>query len=173
MRLLFTLDLMDHGACTHTYVRNSARAVIIREGRIAMVRSLTYDYYKFPGGGIEPGESPESALIREVREEAGLSVIPASIREYGAVHRIQKSTGDETERFMQDNYYYLCAVEDAAGRQSLDDYEAEARFLPVWVDPETAVRTNREKDHGDADGIMLEREVRVLELLLAEGYFKA
>lgn len=57
MRLLFEMDKKDYTGCTHTYVRNSARSIIIVGGKIAMVHSLKYDYYKFPGGGIEQGES--------------------------------------------------------------------------------------------------------------------
>src|SRR5262245_42127542 len=30
--------------------------------------------WEFPGGKIEPGESPEEAAVRECREEAGLAV---------------------------------------------------------------------------------------------------
>ncbi len=32
--------------------------------------------YEFPGGKLEPGESPQDAIIREMREEMACSVIP-------------------------------------------------------------------------------------------------
>lgn len=168
MRLLFELDTKDYDPGGVPFVRPSVRGILIRGGKIAMVHSLKYDYYKYPGGGIEPGESLEDALIREVAEEAGLSVIPESIREYGLVHRVQKS--DRADFFIQDNYYYLCDAKDAVQPQHLDDYEAEERFTLEFVEPLHAIRTNRQKDHGPKDPIMLEREARVLEMLMEEGY---
>ena len=107
MRLLFELDKNDYAHCTHTFVRDSARSIILKNGLVAMVHSLKYDYYKFPGGGIEVGETVVEAMVRETLEEAGLVVIPDSIKEYGYVHRVQKSKADETERFVQDNYYFF------------------------------------------------------------------
>ena len=135
---------------------------------MAMVHSLKYDYYKFPGGGIEAGESPVEAAIRETAEEAGLAVRPETVREYGYVHRVQK--GKQEDMFVQDNYYYLCEVEEQAGAQSLDGYEAEERFTLEWVRPRAAIQVNRDHDHGAKDQIELEREAKVLELLIAEGY---
>ena len=165
MRLSFEMDTRDYDPNGRAFVRPSARGIILRGGKVAMVHSLKYDYYKFPGGGIEPGETPVAALCREVAEESGLRVIPDSIREFGLVHRVQKSDQKDVEVFIQDNYYYLCEVSPETEPQKLDDYEAEERFTLEYVDPDTAIRTNREKDHGPKDQRMLEREARVLELL--------
>ena len=170
MRLLFEIDTKDYDPNGKAFVRPSVRGIIIRDGKVAMVHSLKYDYYKFPGGGMEDGEGLEEALLREVVEESGLQVILSSIREYGLVHRVQK--GQKEEMFIQDNYYYLCDVEEKVGSQKLDDYEAEERFTLEYVDPTHAIRINREVDHGLKDQIMLEREARVLEMMIQEGIFQ-
>lgn len=169
MRLLFELNKKDYANCTHSFVRDSARSIIIRDRTVAMVHSLKYGYYKFPGGGIEAGESPVNAMIRETREEAGLVVLPETVKEYGYVHRIQKSDQDETECFIQDNYYYLCQVEVEPIAQKLDAYEADERYTLEFVPPALAIEQNRRVMQNFNERMMLEREARVLELLLAEG----
>ncbi|MBR3293456.1 MAG: NUDIX domain-containing protein [Oscillospiraceae bacterium] len=169
MRLLFEMDTMDHAQCTHTFTHNSARSIIIKDGLAAMIHSLKYDYYKFPGGGIENGESPVEAMIRETREETGLIVIPSSVKEYGYVHRIQKSDRDATECFIQDNYYYLCQVRDVLAPQQLDDYEARESYRLAYVEPLVAIRTNYRVKNSPHHRLMFEREARVLEALIADG----
>ncbi|MBY5034417.1 hypothetical protein K6V78_04985 [Streptococcus gallolyticus] len=42
MRLLFEMDKKDYQDCTRTYVRNSARSIIISDGKVAMVHSAKY-----------------------------------------------------------------------------------------------------------------------------------
>ena len=149
--------------------RNSARSIVIRDGKIAMIHSQKYHYYKFPGGGIEKGEDPISAMIRETREEAGLIVIPETVREYGYVHRIQKSDSDAAECFVQDNFYYFCDALEELSTQNLDDYEAEESFQLAFVDPEAAIKANRSVKESPYNPLMFEREARVLEMLISEG----
>jgi 8-oxo-dGTP diphosphatase len=54
----------------------SAVALIDADGRVLLAqrppgKSLA-GLWEFPGGKVEPGESPESALIRELHEELGI-----------------------------------------------------------------------------------------------------
>ena len=170
MRLLFEIDTKDYDLNGVAFIRHSARCINIKNGLVAMVHSIKYDYYKFPGGGIEEGESEENAMIRETKEESGLVVIPESVKEYGYVHRIQKSDYDDADYFVQDNYYFLCDVEETIYSQDLDDYEADERFTLEYVEPDKAIYVNRNVNHGPKDQTMLEREARVLELLKEEMY---
>lgn len=52
--------------------RDRAQAMVIRNGKILMVKHCISDrnFYCLPGGGIEPGETPEEAAIRELKEES-------------------------------------------------------------------------------------------------------
>ena len=172
MRLLFEIDLKNYDKNGKVFNRPSARAIIIKNNKIYMVHSLLFDYYKFPGGGIEKNESNIDALVRETAEEAGLVVIKESIKEYGYVHRIQKAKDEGFSMFVQDNYYYLCDVEDGIINQRLDDYEDYEKFTLELVDPKTAINVNRNSDHGPKNREMIEREAKVLEMLIEEGYFK-
>lgn len=54
-----------------------AAVLIVRNGAVAMIERRTSQrgrYYTFPGGGVEPGESPAEAAAREAWEELGLRV---------------------------------------------------------------------------------------------------
>lgn len=170
MRLLFIIDKHDYDINGQAFVRSSARSIIIKNNKIAMIHSIRYDYYKFPGGGIEPLESREEALIRETLEESGLRIIPSSIREYGYVQVIQKRRIDDI--FIQDNYYYLCDVREGIEKQKLDKYEDIEEFTLDFVYVDQAIMKNRNNKNNPKLLNMLERETRVLELLKKEGHVK-
>jgi 8-oxo-dGTP diphosphatase len=59
-------------------IRRAARAVVLDpDDRILLVRFEfpTMSLWATPGGGIEPGESPEEAVRRELAEETGLAEV--------------------------------------------------------------------------------------------------
>jgi len=168
MRPLFCVDMLDYEEDWVHSARPSVRGIIRKDDKLAMVHSLKYDYYKFPGGGIEGDEAHEATLIREVKEETGLNVKPESIKEYGFVLRLQKSDHLENTIFEQENFYYTCEVSEESGEQKLDDYEAEEGFTLEFVTPEEAIYTNQNCHCTEWDKAMVERETRVLKGLREE-----
>jgi len=146
MRLLKEIDYKNYDPNGSVGRRPSVRGIIIRDGKLAVVHSKKYDYYSFPGGGIDAGESMEETLIREIREETGLAVLPESIREYGLVVRKEKGAIDDL--FIQENYYYLCDVSDTVTKQELSGYEVEEDYELCWMDPDEMIRANAKNEHG-------------------------
>ena len=55
----------------------AAVALVDRDGRVLLARrpegKSMAGLWEFPGGKIEPGETPETALIRELHEELGIN----------------------------------------------------------------------------------------------------
>jgi 8-oxo-dGTP pyrophosphatase MutT (NUDIX family) len=166
MKELFVIDTKDYNPDGRVHVRPSARAIIERDGRVLVMYSQKYRYYKFPGGGIEAGETPQQALIREVREESGYTVLPETIEEFGSVLRRNRDAKDPEAIFEQQNYYYFCEIGDEKVPIKQEDYEIEEGFTPVWTDCLfSLVRANRESlRRGGGDPALIEREMRVFDL---------
>lgn len=55
----------------------------LKDQQILMALSKGNDTYYIPGGKRETGESDQETLIREIREELGVEIIPSTIKYYG------------------------------------------------------------------------------------------
>ncbi len=57
-------------------MRIRAGIVLIQDGKVALIERhrAGLDYYVFPGGGMDEGETPEQAAVREAMEELGVEV---------------------------------------------------------------------------------------------------
>lgn len=167
MKQLFEIDLHDYDESDNVCRRPSARGIIFtNDKKIALVYSQKERYYKFPGGGIHADEDKKEALIREVKEEVGLAVIPETIREFGSVMRRQKSLSSPHTIFEQENFYYFCKTGKTISAQELDDYEFEAGFALRYVDIDEAIKVNAAYRSEDFfNEIMIKREMRVLQLI--------
>ncbi|MFJ4066200.1 NUDIX hydrolase [Pseudomonas sp. NPDC089996] len=90
-----------------------ARATIIclRSGRVLLVRKKS-GKWNFPGGVIEPGESPIAAATRELQEEtaiAGHSLLPLCTVQVGlTVHHVFTTHFDDEERPKARNEIVAC-----------------------------------------------------------------
>jgi len=61
----------------------SAVALIDSDGRVLLAQrpegNSLAGLWEFPGGKVEPGETPEAALIRELREELGIDTVASCL----------------------------------------------------------------------------------------------
>lgn len=160
MKLLFEIKKFDSSKVIH---REAARAIIFKNEKLAMVKSHLENFYKFPGGGIEKGEDHIEVLIRETREEIGLTINPTSIIPFGYTVEKRKSIYNEEEGFEHVSFYYFADALDLGDSQQLDKYEEELEYELAYVDLETAYLANIKKQDKFP---YLERELRVIKLLI-------
>lgn len=63
----------------------SIKGVLVRNDRVLLVHNER-DEWELPGGRLEPGETPEQTVAREITEETGLSVDVAEILDAWVYH---------------------------------------------------------------------------------------
>ena len=102
-------------AVGHDLVLVPSVAAIIRDAhdRVLVVQDGASGQWSLPAGGIEPGETPEDALMREVAEETGLRVQKAQLIAAlgGDAFRHRYPNGDRVEYTI---LVYACDVDNAS-----------------------------------------------------------
>ena len=116
---------------------NVACAVIIDNDKIfACQRGYGEwkDWWEFPGGKIEPGESPEDALQREIREELSIDI---------SIDRHLTTVDYDYPDFHLTMHSYLCHLKDNIQPHLLEPEAArwlgkseleEVKWLPADVE---------------------------------------
>jgi nucleoside triphosphatase len=130
-------ELKISGGKTHRYPEPTVGALILnRQGRILLAKSSKWhDRFTLPGGHIEPGETVEEALKREIREEVGLEI--------EIIRFLQFQEAIYSPEFIYRRHFifldFLC--EARTDRVQVDNEEIQGF---QWVDPQKALEMNVE-----------------------------
>ena len=147
-----------------TVHRTAVRAVVLNGKNLLMIHSSNVGDYKFPGGGVDEGETHAQALQREVQEECGTSILNVG-SEIGAVIEYNIPLESDYDVFKMTSFYYRCNVMDGFGEQKLDGYEQDLGFEPKWIDIDEAIGVNKSLLRSDKHIEWLRREIFVLEYI--------
>lgn len=91
--------------------------------QLLLVQRRDVPIWVLPGGGIEPGELPEKALCREVKEEAGIEIeIVKKCAEYRPVNALSSLTS-------------LFLGKKIGGAEKISDETAAVAFFPLHALP--------------------------------------
>jgi 8-oxo-dGTP diphosphatase len=108
--------------------RHTARCIVLHDDKLLLIERWRdgLHYYSVPGGGIEPGETPEQTVVRELAEETGCVVAVER-----KLYLLQLS--DDTE-------HHIFLGRYISGEPGLPDDSPEAlhqhennRFEPCWL----------------------------------------
>ena len=112
-------------------MRIRAGIVLIQNGSVALIERhrAGLHYFVFPGGGVDEGESPEQAAIREALEELGVEVVIK--QKVAIVHLGQKS---------RQVYFLAEQVGGVFGTGIGEEYTSsdpnspdEGSYVPIWM----------------------------------------
>lgn len=111
-------------------MRNRAGVILFESGKIALIERYRAGshYFVFPGGGVDEGETPEQAAVREAEEELGLRV------------RIQQKIIEMNFGESCHFYFRVERVSGEFGTGTGEEYTnsdpnnpQQGTYLPIWM----------------------------------------
>lgn len=136
---------------SHIYTdRPAAFGIVVREGRVALVHIVhgRQDWHDLPGGGLEPGETPDEAVVRELGEEAGLVVVARHAFAHADQYFINTDGAPFNNRA---SFWAADLIREDASLKIEDDHAL------VWMEPHAALRALRHDAHAWALAAWLRR----------------
>jgi ADP-ribose pyrophosphatase YjhB (NUDIX family) len=92
----------DPGVLPANSLIPAASAIVVdKDGRILLIRRSDNALWSIPGGAMEVGERIDDTVVREVREETGLQVVPEAIVGIysNPLHVIEYADGEVRQQF--------------------------------------------------------------------------
>jgi len=112
-------------------MRTRAGIILIEDNKVALIERhrAGLDYFVFPGGGVDEGETPEQGAIREALEELGVQV--AIRQQVAEIHfgRTSKHIYFLVERVSGE-------FGTGTGEEFTDadpDHPQEGIYIPIWM----------------------------------------
>lgn len=160
-RILTDLEIFGSQLISQAVPYSVARAFLFNKDRkLAVMYQSKVDYYSFPGGRVEEGETPLQAVYREVLEETGY------------LCQVEKSLGYVLEnRGASDrvvhSYFYIASVQENTGSLHLTPKEiSTGTGLFGWFTPEEAKQLILSSSAKSRQGKYLQaRDLCAMELL--------
>ena len=113
-------DSLPAVACVGALVHDAAgRLLMIQRGHDPHSGRWT-----LPGGRVEPGETAQAAVVREIREETGLSVRVGPV-----VGRVRIPSGSPADMVEFDVVDFACTLVDPTAEPVAGDDAADVRFV--------------------------------------------
>ncbi|MFC2510722.1 MAG: NUDIX domain-containing protein [Candidatus Nanoperiomorbus sp.] len=112
-------------------IRVGVYAVIIEDNKILLTRQ--WDGYSLIGGGVEKGETIEESIVREVKEETGLTIMPDKI-----IHQVttffKRNAEAQANQSIQ-LYFIHSQLRGKINNDNITDSEKTyTNGTPEWVD---------------------------------------
>jgi ADP-ribose pyrophosphatase YjhB (NUDIX family) len=117
--------------------RVAAYALCVRDGQVLLAqlshRTAMAGVWTLPGGGVEHGEHPRDAVVREVHEETGLAVEVGDLLDVDSLRVTGRNSQGRLEDYHSIRLVFVCTVDSRQQPvvQERDGTTAASAWVPL------------------------------------------